>query len=499
VSIGSRTAGVVGSYSNAFYGTIDEVAIYSYALSSNQVLNHYYAAGIAPTFVIQPTNATVAEGATAKFVAVAYGSPTLAYQWYRSIDGGVNFSPLPGQTSATLTIPNVQPAINGYVYHLVATSGYGTATSADATLAVVSGPPQILSDLVTPQLFYAGGTLTLSVEVGGTAPFTYQWQRNGLNVSNGGRISGATTNVLRIANVQAADGGSYQLLINNSQGSAQSIAAEVTVINVATFNTNGLGWGLNGNPNVATVVDNVIHLTTGSGSSARSAFFQFPVYVGAFQASFTYQNVSGVGGADGATFCLHNDPRGATALGGTGGALGVSGITPSAELEFNIYPNNVPGISFMVNGATGGYQATPPISIDSGDPVGVAIRYSGGTMSITLTNQAGASYSTSLSANLPDSVEADTAYVGFTGADGGTVSTQLVKDFKFVPLPTLTAQPAGPNTLLLTWPTAIGGYELQATADLGSGIWQPIPVSISGQVLVQTTGQMFFRLALIGN
>jgi len=43
---------------NQFFGSIDDVAIYNFALSSNQVLAHYNAAHPLPVFTLQPTNST---------------------------------------------------------------------------------------------------------------------------------------------------------------------------------------------------------------------------------------------------------------------------------------------------------------------------------------------------------------------------------------------------------------------------------------------------------
>jgi hypothetical protein len=48
----------------------------------------------------------------------------------------------------------------------------------------------------------------------------------------GGVISGATTAVLTIAGVSAADAGSYDVVVSNSCGSATSAAAELTVRSV---------------------------------------------------------------------------------------------------------------------------------------------------------------------------------------------------------------------------------------------------------------------------
>jgi hypothetical protein len=43
ISIGSRQSGFASTFTQNFVGTIDEAAIYDYALSTAQVLNHYNA------------------------------------------------------------------------------------------------------------------------------------------------------------------------------------------------------------------------------------------------------------------------------------------------------------------------------------------------------------------------------------------------------------------------------------------------------------------------
>ena len=58
------------------------------------------------------------------------------------------------------------------------------------------------------------------------------------------------------------------------------------------------------------VGSNVLQLTDGVGSEARSSFFATPVYVGAFQATWTYQDIGG---------------GGATSLGSNGARAGIEG------------------------------------------------------------------------------------------------------------------------------------------------------------------------------
>ncbi len=78
-----------------------------------------------------------------------------------------------------------------------------------------------------------GQTLRLSASVGGTAIVTNQWQLNGVSLQNGTSggvtISGATSNVLTIANVNYNYIGSYQLLATNAINSATSSIVSVVV------------------------------------------------------------------------------------------------------------------------------------------------------------------------------------------------------------------------------------------------------------------------------
>jgi len=68
-----------------------------------------------------------------------------------------------------------------------------------------------------------GSSVSLSVTANGSRPFSYQWQIGGVN------LSGATDETYRISNAQAADAGSYTVLVSNSLGSTKSNTATITV------------------------------------------------------------------------------------------------------------------------------------------------------------------------------------------------------------------------------------------------------------------------------
>ena len=74
-----------------------------------------------------------------------------------------------------------------------------------------------------------GASVTFSATAGGQTPLNYQWLFNGANLSAGGNISGATSNVLSIAAVATNNSGNYSLIVTNSYGSVTSSVAVLIV------------------------------------------------------------------------------------------------------------------------------------------------------------------------------------------------------------------------------------------------------------------------------
>jgi hypothetical protein len=378
----------------------------------------------------------------------------------------------------------------------------------------------------TAPVIVQGSSVSFSATFGGSPSFTYGWQLNNNLVSNSARISGANSSVLTINDVQPSDAGAYQLLATNSVGSGQSSQATLTVVPLLPFN-NGLGFTSQGNtlswPNT-----NILQLTLGIGSESNSAFSSSPLYIGAFEASFTYQLVNPSGNsADGVTFCVQNDPRGAAALGADGGALGVSGtgntpgpastlaISPSVEFEMDVFADSGVGVvAFATNGVIGPYgpttNETPSLVLTNGDVISNYVTYNGAILHVQMTDVSasspnyGATFVTNESINIPAALGTNVAYVGFTGADGGTPSTQQIGNFSFVSLPQLSAQASGAN-LVLSWPAAIGAYTLmQSTAVGPSASWTPVattPSLVNGQnqVSVPVAGKSSFYELVVTN
>jgi len=73
----------------------------------------------------------------------------------------------------------------------------------------------------------ATATFTVAATASGTP--TYQWRKGGVALVNGGRISGADSTTLSIANVEASDVGSYDCRVTNDFGTATSDPAMLTI------------------------------------------------------------------------------------------------------------------------------------------------------------------------------------------------------------------------------------------------------------------------------
>lgn len=371
----------------------------------------------------------------------------------------------------------------------------------------VSGAPQLLLDARPLSQTLPGGVpVSYTTAFGGSPPLVYQWKHNNVPMSDDTRITGTHTNVLTIGELLPGDAGTYQVVVTNSLGAAVSSVVALGAPTRVDFSSAD-GWIQNGGAGATGITNGTLVLTAGTVAEVSSVFLNTPQYIGAFKATWTYQESPGAGAADGMCFVVQNVPSGPAALGGGGGSLGYNNIgSASAAVEFNIYSPNTVGIAFRTNGATGApYSPTTPVNIASGDPIGVTLAYDGTTLSLTLTDAvAQVSFSTNWAANLPlivNNTNTATAYVGFTGADGGVLSRQVVSNFQFVSLPAIGLSKTG-NNFSLTWPSLTGAFQLQRSSDLTGGNWINVtnPLSLingMNQVVVPaTSSNQFYRLVL---
>ena len=96
------------------------------------------------------------------------------------------------------------------------------------TSVVVMQPPTITQQ-PTNQTIAVGGSASFAVVSSGTSPLSYQWQKNQLNLSDGGHYSGCATAALAITTTDSSDTAVYRCVVTNAYGSATSSPAALTV------------------------------------------------------------------------------------------------------------------------------------------------------------------------------------------------------------------------------------------------------------------------------
>ncbi len=100
----------------------------------------------------------------------------------------------------------------------------------------ITSSPQITSQPAN-QVALVGANARFSVAVFGAPPLTYQWLRNGTNLTDGANLSGAATRVLNLNNVSSASAGTYSVIVSNNLNSVTSAGALLTVVAPPVFQT----------------------------------------------------------------------------------------------------------------------------------------------------------------------------------------------------------------------------------------------------------------------
>jgi glucose/arabinose dehydrogenase len=188
-------------------------SLYYLAFGSAAVFRIQY---LPPTITTHPLDRSVTAGQPTTFNVSAGGSTPLNYQWQR------NTVDIAGANSSSYTISTTALADNGAKFRCVVSNGFGTATSNEATLTVTA-PPNITTQ-PSDQTVTQGQPVTFTVSAGGSTPFSYQWQRNTVN------IPGATLPSYTIAATALADNSAkFRCVVSNSFGTATSNEATLTV------------------------------------------------------------------------------------------------------------------------------------------------------------------------------------------------------------------------------------------------------------------------------
>src|SRR5438552_3986516 len=174
---------------------------------------------VAPAITTQPASQTVSTGQTATFTVTATGTAPLSYQWQK------NGTAIGAATTASYTTSATTASDNGDQFTVVVSNAVGSVTSRPAALTVnaVLVAPTITTQPAS-QTVTAGQRAAFTVTATGTAPLSYQWQKNGTTIV-GATAASYTTPATTIAD----NGDQFTVVVSNAAGSVTSNAAALTV------------------------------------------------------------------------------------------------------------------------------------------------------------------------------------------------------------------------------------------------------------------------------
>ena len=98
----------------------------------------------------------------------------------------------------------------------------------DVTVTPVNLPA--ISQSPISQTNLAGSNVVLTAVASGTATLNYQWRTNGINLANGGIVSGATSSTLTLNGITTNFAGNYTVVVTNAYGAVTSSVASLTVV-----------------------------------------------------------------------------------------------------------------------------------------------------------------------------------------------------------------------------------------------------------------------------
>lgn len=144
-----------------------------------------------------------------------------------------------------LTIPEFITAFRDQ-YDIHDQDLWSTVRNVHPTFGFPTVPPRVTSQSEGCRSYVAGESLGLIVQGNGRL-LTYQWQRDGVNLANGGRISGVTTPTLTVNGLTPDDGGSYNCKVSTCDQTltVHSVPVDVQVFAARGGGTFGGSWGRN--------------------------------------------------------------------------------------------------------------------------------------------------------------------------------------------------------------------------------------------------------------
>lgn len=290
-----------------------------------------YTAYAVPT-VSAPANQTEDSGSAATFsVSASDGMPaSYSYQWQLSTNGGSSYSNISDAKASSFTTSATTAAMNGYRYRCVVSNEAGSVTSSAATLTVQY---EMTLNSSYPQNITVNNASTASFSVsistaGNPAAYTYQWQKNGSNISDATSSSYTTPTLYYVSD----NGNKYKCVVTHTATGRTETSRE------ATLTVSGYPPSINTQPASQTIdeggdVTFTVGVTAGNPSETS---YQWQIST---NGGSTYNNISGETTTTltitGVTYAAYHNARLRLYTSNTIGGV----YSNAAVLTVNRYPN----------------------------------------------------------------------------------------------------------------------------------------------------------------
>lgn len=200
-----------------------DVSLLKLLSSKGYSISRAAGADFLPKIMAVSPNLSKTVGQPAVLTVDAISGTALSYQWRKSGVPVSNGNGISGATTASLSFSSVQLAHAGD-YSVTVSNSAGSVTSSVATLTVT--PALVAPSIVTQPTSVTvtqGEAAEFNLTAAGSAPLSYQWQKDGQN------LVGATAASFLIPSTQATSAGNYRVVVSNSAGSVASATVTLTI------------------------------------------------------------------------------------------------------------------------------------------------------------------------------------------------------------------------------------------------------------------------------
>jgi hypothetical protein len=454
------------------------------------------------------------------FCAAQLRAQTYSVDWFKVAGGGgtstggvYTVTGTFGQQDAGGPMQGGGYSVEGGFWSLFAVQ----SSSVTGTAPTITMQPQ--SQFITNNDDFKGAghndTFSFNTSVSGTPPLFYQWQQNGVNLtdSNYGynyanySVSGSTTTNLNVTNatIMNSEDENYSIIVENAFGSVTSNVAKITQLEPTSFL-------------VTNVYDATANFSLVNSNPNGTWSYTWSSSLDSTQTYYTIYQTENIEWTEGWTFAYGTVGIPLVAENATASQNGVwpphtLGFHPGYNGEFShvvwtapvagTYTVNV-GFTMLDTGNTEVYVVQRPTN-------GIPIHLASGNVTAPSTNY---TYSGSLALNAGDQIDFAVGWGnGSIGADTTALSpvisstsyTNIVVNFP-PQLQTMTA--TGGNfkfswyVLNTSYPAV--GYQVQTTTNLASASWINLgPVltrtgpTLSATDTISTNAQRFYRVLLV--